>query len=246
AIFVILLAAFLVIPNAFSQETQSGYSDAITFHTDPSIVQSYIDFIAQQQAAPPSTSSSGTGGQVVTGGGQVVVSGGADYSGYGTSSGFVKCAENALRNSNPSLGRDIDQVISSKASGKVDACLLCGLIQTESGFKTDRTSSANCRGLTQLSKGVYEACGLDGTSVFSVEQNIDCGARYLSRKIMEFGGDVSLGLAAYNCGSGCVRSRLASHGNSFEAIKASLPSETQRYVPQVLANARRFKQNGLC
>ena len=225
-LFAILLAAFLA--NGLSQTVQAG---AVTFFTTPAIVQSYVELIAQQHATPAAPVSAGQ------------VPGGLLPSFSLSGSGFVKCGENVLHND---VGRQIDQVISAKASGLVTTCLLCGVIEQESGFSTASRSGKGAQGLMQLMPDTARgACGLAGADLNSVEQNIDCGARYLSGRIMDF-GDVSLGLAAYNCGPNCVRKQLASHGNSFDAISSSLTDETRNYVPNVLANAQRFKQNGLC
>lgn len=228
--FVVVLAALLVIPNAFSQQEQqaqqTSFSDSVTFYTDANTVRAYQDFISQEHATPSSQQALGGLGQVIV----PVGSGPVSSTSLAGSGGFVKCAENSL--SDKALGREIDQVISMKASGLVTTCLLCGLIEVESGFKPRVVSSAGARGLTQLMNFNYRRCGLDDESVLSVEQNIDCGARYLSGRIMDHDGSVERGLAAYFCGS-CANSR-------------TLGSTARGYISKVLNAAARFKQNGLC
>jgi len=42
------------------------------------------------------------------------------------------------------------------------------------------------------------------TDPYNAEQNIMAGTKYLKQQMDEFGGNLSLGLAAYNAGSGAV------------------------------------------
>ena len=59
---------------------------------------------------------------------------------------------------------------------------------------------------------------------------------YLSRLHDMFNGDWLLALAAYNAGEGRVRRALAARqGKTFADVSLTLPTETQLYVPKVLA-----------
>jgi membrane-bound lytic murein transglycosylase D len=67
------------------------------------------------------------------------------------------------------------------------------------------------------------------------ERSARAAARYLGALHGQF-GDWPLALAAYNAGEGRVRRAMRrSGGNSFGSIAGALPSETQMYVPKVLA-----------
>jgi len=74
---------------------------------------------------------------------------------------------------------------------------------------------------------------------------------YLQQLQRRLGGDWELAMAAYNCGPGRVESAQAANrarGLPTDFWSLRLPSETQNYVPQILAAARMVKepaQNGV-
>jgi len=107
----------------------------------------------------------------------------------------------------------------------VDPALLAGLIEQESHFDPTVGSSAGAQGLTELMPETAASLGV--TDPHDPAQSIDAGARLLSEKLAEFGGDTELALAAYNAGSGAVQQY---HG---------IPPypETQEYVKKVLGYA---------
>ena len=81
--------------------------------------------------------------------------------------------------------------------------LLKAVIHAESGFNPRAISSKGARGLMQLMPETAQALGVDDP--FNPWQNIEAGTRYLSSMIQRFGGDLSLGLAAYHAGGRAVR-----------------------------------------
>jgi len=107
----------------------------------------------------------------------------------------------------------------------IDPALLAGLIEQESHFDPTVGSSAGAQGLTELMPETAASLGV--TDPHDPAQSIDAGARLLSEKLAEFGGDTELALAAYNAGSGAVQQY---HG---------IPPypETQEYVKKVLGYA---------
>lgn len=98
--------------------------------------------------------------------------------------------------------------------------LFMRVIQQESGFRPDVTSSAGAFGLAQLMPGTAADLGVDPRDPL---QNLDGGARYLRQQLDTFGSP-ALALAAYNAGPGRVRQ----YGGipPFE--------ETQNYVNRIL------------
>jgi hypothetical protein len=98
--------------------------------------------------------------------------------------------------------------------------LFLRVIQQESGFRPDVTSSAGAYGLAQLMPGTAAELGVDPRDPL---QNLAGGARYLRQQLDAF-GDPALALAAYNAGPGRVRQ----YGGipPFE--------ETQNYVQRIL------------
>ncbi len=107
----------------------------------------------------------------------------------------------------------------------VDPALLAGLIEQESHFDPTVGSSAGAQGLTELMPET--AAGLGVTDPHDPAQSIEAGARLLSEKLAEFGGDTELALAAYNAGSGAVQ--------QYNGIPPY--PETQEYVQKVLGYA---------
>jgi soluble lytic murein transglycosylase-like protein len=107
----------------------------------------------------------------------------------------------------------------------VDPALLAGLIEQESHFDPTVGSAAGAQGLTELMPET--AAGLGVTDPHDPAQSIDAGARLLSEKLAEFGGNTELALAAYNAGSGAVQ--------QYNGIPPY--PETQEYVQKVLGYA---------
>lgn len=113
----------------------------------------------------------------------------------------------------------------SCARYRIDPALLAGLIEQESHFDPTVGSSAGAQGLTELMPETAASLGV--TDPHDPAQSIDAGARLLSEKLAEFGGDTELALAAYNAGSGAVR--------QYNGIPPY--PETQEYVKKVLGYA---------
>lgn len=85
----------------------------------------------------------------------------------------------------------------------VDPYLIESMIAVESGFRPDAVSPVGAQGLMQLMPETAELLGVK--DAFDPQQNVSGGARYLSWQMQDFGGDLSLALAAYNAGPAAVR-----------------------------------------
>jgi soluble lytic murein transglycosylase-like protein len=105
----------------------------------------------------------------------------------------------------------------------LDPALLTSVIQQESGFDPNATSSAGAQGLMQLMPSTAASLGV--TNPYDPAQSIAAGARYLRSDLDHVGGNVPLALAAYNAGLGAVQ--------HFGGIPPY--AETQNYVQQILA-----------
>jgi soluble lytic murein transglycosylase-like protein len=113
----------------------------------------------------------------------------------------------------------------------VDPAVLHGLIQQESAFNPNSTSSAGAEGLTQLMPGTASSLGV--ANPLNPAESIEGGARYLAQMLAKFGGNTTDALAAYNAGPGAV----AQYGG--------VPpyAETQSYVSKVLGYAEAYRQS---
>lgn len=78
--------------------------------------------------------------------------------------------------------------------------LFLRLVQQESGWQPGAVSPKGATGLAQLMPGTARLLGVD---INDPKQNLDGGARYLSRMHKKF-GSWKLALAAYNAGPGAV------------------------------------------
>lgn len=114
----------------------------------------------------------------------------------------------------------------------VDSNLVKGIIQQESSWKLKARNSdgSGAAGLMQVMPRNFKAYGI--TDPDNAEQNIRAGIKILSEDIKAFGGNVKLGLAAYNWGGRKV--------NEVNKDFSRMPAETQHYVPTVMGYAKEF------
>lgn len=113
----------------------------------------------------------------------------------------------------------------------IEPALLHGLIEQESGFDPNATSSAGAAGLTQLMPGTASSLGV--ANALDPAEAIEGGARYLGELSSEFGGNTTEALAAYNAGPGAV-----------EQYGGVPPyAETESYVEKVLGYAESYRQS---
>lgn len=131
--------------------------------------------------------------------------------------------------------------------------LVAAVIRCESGFKVDAVSPKGARGLMQVmpetGKWAAQAVGLKDyhpDALFEPSVNITVGTWYLAELKREFGGDLILALAAYNCGSGRVREWLNKGGlrlgDGPDSKIESIPvPETKEFVKKVLWYQEKYR-----
>ncbi|MCK8515117.1 LysM peptidoglycan-binding domain-containing protein [Methylonatrum kenyense] len=113
----------------------------------------------------------------------------------------------------------------------------------ESGFRPDARSSMAASGIWQFMPMTAEARGLRTTALYDGRKDViastEAALDYLEMLHGMF-DDWFLALAAYNAGHGTVQRAIrqnAQAGRSTDYWNLSLPAETQRYVPRILAVA---------
>jgi soluble lytic murein transglycosylase-like protein len=127
---------------------------------------------------------------------------------------------------------EIERVIKvSAADYNVDPALIEAIIESESGFDSNATSSAGARGLMQLMPQTADALGVRDS--YDATQNIRGGTRYL-RSLLDRFGEVQLAVAAYNAGPSAVQ--------KYGGVPPY--EQTRNYVRNVLARYARRSQVG--
>ena len=125
---------------------------------------------------------------------------------------------------------DYRQIVRQEAQAiGLDPDLAEATMFQESRGNPNAVSPAGARGLMQLMPGTAKELGVDPNDPL---ENIRGGVRYLKQQTDQFG--IPGGLAAYNAGPG----RYGKTGGDFNA----LPTETQKYVPQILNRAAKLSQ----
>lgn len=127
--------------------------------------------------------------------------------------------------------------------------LLYAVIKTESNFDPSAVSSADARGLMQITPETFEWLQyrmgeqLPLTELFEPETNIRYGAFFLRYLLDEF-GSAETAAAAYNAGVNCVKNWLASPQYSSDGRNLSyIPyPETRYYVIKVKTAAEAYRK----
>lgn len=135
-----------------------------------------------------------------------------------------------------------DTVMTACSDFDVDPTLVYGIIRTESGFDEQAVSSADARGLMQvtavaldwiqLRTDEFDSCTAD--DLFDPVTNIRCGVYLLSLLHEQFDSEEAV-IASYNAGNGKVSEWLADPAYSADGVHLdTIPyEETREYVKRV-------------
>lgn len=136
------------------------------------------------------------------------------------------------------------------AQYNLDKYLVYAVIRTESRFDVYAVSSAEAKGLMQLTDETGSECaakiGLTrytNDMLFDPETNIRLGCYYLSRLIKSYKGNIETALAAYNGGPGNVQKWLESGDTTDSDVNLdNIPfAETRSYVKRVTEARQMYK-----
>jgi hypothetical protein len=120
---------------------------------------------------------------------------------------------------------DLDWIIFHTGEREgVDPRFIHAVIQQESKYHPDATSSVGARGLMQLMPATAKRFKCD--DVKDEACNVEAGTKYLAWLLKRFKGDVKLALAGYNAGEGSV--------DKYQGVPPY--TETRNYVNKIVAN----------
>ncbi len=126
-----------------------------------------------------------------------------------------------------------DNLISRESSkNNIDPALVKAVIKAESNYNKNDVSSKGACGLMQLMPGTAKLLGVK--KIFSPEENIRAGTRFLKYMLDAFDGDIEMGLAAYNAGP----SKVKKYG------KVPPYKETKNYIVNVIRYYRAYGSSG--
>jgi hypothetical protein len=103
-----------------------------------------------------------------------------------------------------SIDRDGSEKLVKEAAERhrIDPALVRAVIATESNWNAGAVSRKGAVGLMQLIPTTAARYGVN--DLFSPQQNVDAGVRYLKKLLERYNGNLDLALAAYNAGEGAV------------------------------------------
>ena len=121
-------------------------------------------------------------------------------------------------------------VIETSRRYGIEPALALAVAKAESDFEPNAVSPKGAMGVMQLMPETARSLGV--LNPFDPVQNIDGGIRYLKRLLEQFGGNITLAVAAYNAGPNAVRRY------------GGVPPypETQNFVRRVLAYREVFRK----
>ena len=143
-----------------------------------------------------------------------------------------------------------EQIIQYSKEFGVEPSLVAAIIKCESSFDKDAVSSADARGLMQLTDETFTDVSkmLGESDEFSFEShwddadiNIRYGTRYMRFLLDMFDGNEMSAVAAYNAGPGNVKSWIGDDGElTLDEIKFS---ETYDYVDKVQSAKKYYSKH---
>ena len=144
----------------------------------------------------------------------------------------------------------IDLVRQNAAQRSLDPYLVLALIREESAFAPQALSRTGARGLMQLMPQTADLTAREHKLPLvpplvleTPEVNIPLGVNHLADLVQDFGGNLSLAVAAYNAGKQAVQRWVQRYGftDEVEFIEDIPFTETRTYVKRVLGSYDRYQ-----
>lgn len=145
-----------------------------------------------------------------------------------------------------------EQVLTYSKKYNLDPYLVLAVINTESKFDKEATSSKEARGLMQLTEATAQEVNeitnsteiITEENIYNEDINIELGCKYLASLIERYNGNYYLAICAYNAGIGNVNkwieeNRITETLNTTE-IELPFP-ETTNYLKKVISNYKNYK-----
>lgn len=134
------------------------------------------------------------------------------------------------------------EVMNAAQVSALPATLIYGIIRQESLYERDAISSADARGLTQLTLDTarrtarkWQLPAPTADALFDPQVSVVLGAAHLKDLLDRFGGQLPLALAAYNAGPGAVQRWLPTGEMDPDIWLENIPyNETRDYVRRIL------------
>jgi len=134
------------------------------------------------------------------------------------------------------------QVMSAAQVSGLSSTLIYSVIRQESLYERDAISSADARGLTQLTLDTarrtarkWKLPAPTAATLFDPATNVVLGAAHLKDLLDRFDGQLPLALAGYNAGPGAARRWLAAGEMDPDIWLENIPyTETRAYVQRIL------------
>jgi soluble lytic murein transglycosylase len=136
------------------------------------------------------------------------------------------------------------------AARALDPYLVLALIREESAFAPQAVSRTGARGLMQLMQQTADLTAREhklppvtAVGLETPERNIEIGVAHLADLVRDFGGNLTLTLAAYNAGKQAVQRWVQRYGfaDEVEFVEDIPYTETRNYVKRVLGNYDRYQ-----